>query len=194
MLVVVQYASLEDGTHRFPVVVERPEHRRHVNPVGRRIQHVHRITSSYDARRDYLQVRPRKPMRHIPFQPTTLSHVHPERAARDPRTRHFQHRLTDLPARADDRVIHVEPDRREVLAEHAVIELPAQLPAPPVHFLARHGIHRLIVAAVVFAVPDEVPEDAAAEAAVLRAGRPHADLRHRTLADPGRHRLGRIRF
>jgi hypothetical protein len=132
------------------------------------------------------------PLREAPH-PAALPHVAREGPTGNPRPRRLQHDrsvdVTDDPALPDDRPVPVQPGGREVLAEDSVAQLPAQLAGPPVQLLARHGIHRLEVAAVVALVADDV----IAQPDLLGARRADLDPVGRVLVDGGARRRGGVR-
>src|SRR6266496_403144 len=66
-----------------------------------------------------------------PAHKLVVVHSHAKPPARDPRLGNFEEGRPDLPTLADERTVHVDPVRREVLAELAVCERSADLLLPP---------------------------------------------------------------
>ena len=83
--------------------------------------------------------------------------------------------LADSPTLTDPRLVDLEVQRGEVLAEETVRELAAQPAFPIVEVFALEGVDRLIIAAVMLAVANEVPDQPAAQACGLRPRRPYLD-------------------
>ena len=125
--------------------------------------------------------------------PAVLGEPGGERAAGDARERDLEDQsAADPPALADPRGGHVEPGGGEVLAEAAAGERAAERGGPRVEILARVGVDRLVIAAVVAPVADRVADEAAAQPGALRTGRTHLDRAvHGALVDRG-HAGGRV--
>jgi hypothetical protein len=87
---------------------------------------------------------------------TTNKHliVHPDSKspARHPRFGHFEHGGSDLPVLSDQRIIHRDPFRREVLAKLAILERPTELLLPPPHVFNRICVDRFIKASMRLAI------------------------------------------
>jgi len=77
--------------------------------------------------------------------------------------------LANPPSFADSRIVDVKTQRGEVLAEETIRKLPAQPALPVVQVLTLKCINRLIIAAVVFAVADEISDESAPQAGGLWA-------------------------
>ena len=75
---------------------------------------------------------------------------------------------TDPPAFADPGLVDVDAAGGQVLPEESVRQLPAQPDGPAVEILALEGVHRLAIAPMMAAVPDEVPDQAAPQSCGLR--------------------------
>ena len=131
---------------------------RHV--VVRPVHHLDRVPGLDRARTDHPQVGPRPAVRGEELEPSPS----PPPSRGRSRTGCAATVTTsstsspDPPALADPRLVHVDPGRGQVLAEEAVGQLAAQPLRPAVQVLALERVHRLVVAAVVLAVADEVTD------------------------------------
>src|SRR5580765_6261845 len=186
-------AGPQDPGHRRPVAHEGPERRRHVDAVVRAGHHPYAVPAPDRTRRHDRQVGTRARPCGEPLDPVRLSHPCRERLTRDPGTGHLEDDLvTDCPPFAEHSIIDVHPFDREVLPEQAVRQVAPELAAPPVELLARHGIHRLPVPAVVSDVADEVADDPASEPTVLGPGIADLQRLHGPFADAGRNPLAAL--
>src|SRR5262249_22960583 len=79
-------------------------------------------------------------------------HPNPEPPARDSRLGNLKNRGPDLPTLSDERVVHLNPFRREIFAELPVRERSADLLFPPPCVFDRVGVDRLVGAAVGVAI------------------------------------------
>ena len=83
-----------------------------------------------------------------PFHPGPLAHPAREGAARDAHRGHLHHGGAQPPRLADQRPGNVQPGRGDVLPEHAVRQLAAELLGPPVQVFPGVGVHGLLRPAV----------------------------------------------
>jgi hypothetical protein len=110
------------------------------------------ISSGDRALNDDSQVRPgsqrfgKSPRKHL------IVHSNPKPPARDPWLGYFKDGGTDLPALADERVVHRDSFRREVFAKLAVLKRATELPLPPSRIFDRVCVNRFIRSPVCFTI------------------------------------------
>ena len=139
-----EHLRREDPGREVVVAHEGAEHLGHGDAVLRRLPHLDGVADQEHTGLDHREVRTGSASLGEPAHPPPLPHPGGEGRARDPRSRHLEHRRAHRPPLTDDSGIHIESEGGEVLPEHAVPQVPAELGAPPVQLLARHGIHRLL--------------------------------------------------
>ena len=118
---------------------------------------------------DHAEVGPRPAGCGEPLRPALLAHPASEGCTGDAGRCHLQNDLrTDPPALTDPRIVDLQAQGCEVLAEEPTREFALEPSLPLVQILTLKGVHGLTVAAVVLAVSDEVPDQPAAQTAGLR--------------------------
>jgi len=99
------------------------------------------------------------------LDPALLTHGPREGRTRDARTGHLEaDDVADGPDLSDEGAVDVEAGDGEVLAERSGREVPTHLGSPVRELVVRDGIHRLVGAAMVAPVADEVLDHPAPEA------------------------------
>src|SRR2546427_147396 len=81
-----------------------------------------------------------------------VAHPNSKPPARHPRFGYFKNGGTDFPALADERIVHLDPLRREVFPKSAVLERSADLLFPPSYVFHSVSVDRFIGAAVCLAI------------------------------------------
>ena len=105
------------------------------------------------------------------LRPALLPHPASEGRTGYPWHRHLQNDLlTNPPALTDTRIVDLKTRRRQVLAEETVRQFAAEPALPLVEIFTLEGIDRLIVAAVMLAVTDEIPDQPAAQSGGFSPG------------------------
>ena len=179
-------SAAEEHAGEFPVAHRGTEEHRHREPVPGTVHDLDRGAGLDHARLADREVGTRAPALGEPAHPRALGHVLGEGRARHPRPAHLEQGLAHAPLLPHLGLVDGEPGGGEVLAERPVAELAAEVLAPPVELLARDGVDRLRLAAVVLAAADVVADHTAAEPTLLGAGVTHLDPVDGTLADPAR--------
>src|SRR5262249_38063295 len=117
--------------------------------VGRALADDDRVAGADGARLEHPEIRPGPPHRRESLDPVLFADERPKRRARNSRARDLENDAADMPLLADDGAVHVEPCRRQVLAEDARAKLAPKRAFPVVQVFARKCIDGLIDAAVV---------------------------------------------
>src|SRR5688572_18383872 len=130
---------------------------------------------------EHARVDPRSPRRGEPPHQLLLAHPSREDGAGDARRGRFDHCRPDPEAIADPHLAGAEAGQRHVLAERPRLRCTAQLAGPPGVVLRAVDVERLIEAAVVLDVRDDVARQAEGADVPALDG---------PLADPGRDRAG----
>src|SRR6185295_6376011 len=103
------------------------------------------------------QVRPRPQRLGEAAREHLVAHPNPKPPARDARLGNLEHGAPDLPALADERVVHLDSVGREIFAKLAVCKRSAELLFPPPRILDGVGVDRLVGSPVCLAIRLVVP-------------------------------------
>jgi hypothetical protein len=94
------------------------------------------------------------------LRPALFAHPAPKSRTGDARRRHLENDLVaNSPTFADSGVIDIEANGGEILPEKPIRQFPAQPTLPFIEIFALECIDRLIIAAVMFAVADEISDE-----------------------------------